>query len=655
MLDRWCLKLLLRQLLLFLIFFGIFRVIATIVIWPKIEDIENLSTWLLKTYWTGLRFDLVIFSYLVSLWVLILTFSKNSSLLRKVGFYSHQFLVAIAMVIACSDIPYFIHYHERFHLGAFLWLESNTKFVIDMVMQEPRFGLYPVLAFCLLYFLHHFFSKKNFLNFEKQLLNFSAPKLSIKTIALSVLVMGLVALGARGRIAKKSPIRIGNAIISPYPLVNNLGLNPVFTLLKSYLNDKKYRDKELMPTANALKNVERIFPSNRTGNSPVSRVSTPAFNFGELNVVLILMESMSAHKTGFLRNQPQEKSLTPFLDELSQKSISFSNYYTSGIHTYAGIFSSLFSHPVTLKKHAMKRYPVPVFQSLPYYLKKKNFRNFYIISHDPQFDNAAGFLRANHFDRIYSINDYPSDKVLSTLGVPDHQLLHYSLSFIGEQKKLHPGKKFFATIKTSSDHGPYILPKNISLVPKSTKIKRSIVEYADWSLKQFFKEAQNQDWFNQTLFVLTADHGAALDTQHSLPISYLHSPLLFYTPGGQLKAQSSDKLASQLDISPSILSTLGIEFENNAFGVDLFSEEREFVYFSSDNRIGVVDEKHYLLYNPYRQSSELNPIDSSVEWANEANGKAKLIEKMKNYALSQMESSRWMINNKKTFLKKESK
>ena len=135
MLDRWCLKLLLRQLLLFLIFFGIFRVIATIVIWPKIEDIENLSTWLLKTYWTGLRFDLVIFSYLVSLWVLILTFSKNSSLLRKVGFYSHQFLVAIAMVIACSDIPYFIHYHERFHLGAFLWLESNTKFVIDMVMQ----------------------------------------------------------------------------------------------------------------------------------------------------------------------------------------------------------------------------------------------------------------------------------------------------------------------------------------------------------------------------------------------------------------------------------------------------------------------------------------------------------------------------------------
>ena len=104
MLDRWCLKLLLRQLLLFLIFFGIFRVIATIVIWPKIEDIENLSTWLLKTYWTGLRFDLVIFSYLVSLWVLILTFSKNSSLLRKVGFYSHQFLVAIAMVIALSLI-----------------------------------------------------------------------------------------------------------------------------------------------------------------------------------------------------------------------------------------------------------------------------------------------------------------------------------------------------------------------------------------------------------------------------------------------------------------------------------------------------------------------------------------------------------------------
>jgi glucan phosphoethanolaminetransferase (alkaline phosphatase superfamily) len=87
-------------------------------------------------------------------------------------------------------------------------------------------------------------------------------------------------------------------------------------------------------------------------NSPIARdVQPDKLLSAQPNVVLIIMESMSAAK---MKRHGSAEELTPFLDSLSNNSIYFENIYTTGKHTFNGIFSTLFSFPALYRQHSMK-------------------------------------------------------------------------------------------------------------------------------------------------------------------------------------------------------------------------------------------------------------------------------------------------------------
>jgi hypothetical protein len=227
----------------------------------------------LKAFVMGIRFDIVISGYILFIPVFILLveyiFGKQLKQLHKLLFYWIFILFSLSFVISSADIPYFQQFFTRFSVGAFEWIDSPA-FVFKMLLEEPSYFLF-VIPFI---FFEVFFYKQLKKNFEIiSDLSYINQKIYIKT-GLSLIVLALMFLGIRGRIQKKSPIRIGTAYFCQDPFLNQLGLNPSFTLIRSYLDtfDKKNQEVQLMNDKEAVSNVQKyLHITNNKYTSPIAQ------------------------------------------------------------------------------------------------------------------------------------------------------------------------------------------------------------------------------------------------------------------------------------------------------------------------------------------------------------------------------------------------
>ena len=186
---------------------------------------------------------------------------------------------------------------------------------------------------------------------------------------------------------------------------------------------------------------------------------------------------MSAHKMG---RYGHPLKLTPFLDSLAEVSHSFDSTYTAGIHTFNGLYSTLFSFPALMKQHPMNVVNIPQYAGMANVLRAKGYQTIHFMTHDDQFDNVGGFFSSNGYETIISKKDYPTDQVKSTLGVPDHNMFEFALPLLNERHE--KGRPFFASFMTTSDHVPYIIPEEVPYTFQDNPLPLKIIEYVDWSL-----------------------------------------------------------------------------------------------------------------------------------------------------------------------------
>ena len=408
----------------------------------------------------------------------------------------------------------------------------------------------------------------------------------------TVLLWGLVFIGMRGRLNEKSPIMVGTAYFCNNAMLNQLGLNPNFTLVRSWLDSKDPDNQKVrfMSDESAINNVQKYLNIEIPYEEfPIAREVVTEGESNDYNVIVVIMEGMSYNKTAHGGNT---HNLTPFLDALMDKSLSFNNCYTSGTHTYCGIYTTMVSYPVVFRNHALKRIPVLQYDGIASTLQKNGYQTAYFTTHDKEFDNVAGFMSQNGVERIISQADYPVSEVKTTLGVPDDYMFRFAMPIFDEMASNN--RPFFAAMMTASDHGPYYIPDYFE--PRNTEQKYQITEYADWSLQRFIEMASEKPWFDNTLFVFVADHGAALDTDYSIPLSYFHTPLIFYKNGMQHIA--NEAIASQMDVFPTVMGILNIPYVNNSFGIDLQKESRKYAYFMGDDKYGVLDGEWLLINKP---------------------------------------------------------
>ena len=247
--------------------------------------------------------------------------------------------------------------------------------------------------------------------------------------------------------------------------------------------------------------------------------------------------------------------------------------------------------PALFQQHSMKGASIPRFHSIYRSLKEKHYTTTYFTTTDGQFDNTEGFLHANDCEHVFTQNDYPPEEIKTVLGVPDDYMFRWSIPVFDTWHKKK--KPFVAAMMTISDHGPYYVPEYFQ--PKSSETWKMSVEYADYSLRVFMEKASKQPWFDNTLFVFVADHGAAMDGTYEMSLDYNHTPLLFYAPKIITKPKVIASFAGQIDIFPTIMGLLKQPFINNTLGVDLFQHKRPYIYFNGDNKYGVIDENWFLI------------------------------------------------------------
>ena len=619
--------------------FSVFRLILFITELGRIDDNTPLRD-ILGAFIMGLRFDIVISGYIMALPYLALTILTiggwNLRMLRRVIFYFIIIGFGSSFLVCAADIPYFNQFFSRFSITAFEWINQSPDFVISMILEEPSYWL-SIIPFGIFLFLFY----KALQIIWADIDNLVHIKGEIVTqILISVFFLGLMFLGVRGRIEEKSPIRIGTAYVFDNAFLNQLGLNPNFTFIRSYLDSKKPENKaiQLIPNEQAVKNVQKYLKiKNTIGNSPIARkVTTDSIEYPKYNIVLVIMESMSAEK---MTRHGNAKKLTPFLDQLTNEGLYFENTYTAGIHTFNGIFSTLFSFPALFRQHPMKNSSMLTYNGISHALKQHGYNNIYFTTHDGQFDNAEGFLRANHFDSVISKENYPSEKIHTTLGVSDDYLFEYSIPIINKlSKKTNP---FFVTFMTASDHGPYYIPEYFS--PKSSEVKDQIVEYADWSLKKFVDLAKKEPWYKNTLFVFIADHGSPIDGTYEMPLSYNHTPLIFYNPNIIKTSKVSSSIAGQIDVFPTTMGLLNLSYTNNTLGIDLLKEERPYIFFNGDDKYGIIDKKWLLIVRD-DNTSKLYKYQTK-DTKDHSKEHPEIVDKMKNYAVSNLQTYQYMMLN----------
>jgi phosphoglycerol transferase MdoB-like AlkP superfamily enzyme len=414
-----------------------------------------------------------------------------------------------------------------------------------------------------------------------------------KSLSLYLVFALLILVGMRGRIALKSPLRWGSAFISEYNVTNQLGLNPVYTFLQSWIEDRNTGGKfnssmSNSEASNIVNSYYGFIKTDSTGRRfrTITDVNGEGKNY---NVILVLMESMTSYNmTAFGNTQ----NLTPVLDSLYKKSISFNNFYSDGIHTFCGVYSSLFGFPSLPNHHHMKdlKHQQP-YGGLARELSSQNYHTIFFTSHDDQFDNMGGFLSANGFNEIVSQQDYPREKILNTLGVPDHELFAEAESRLNVIAK--NGQPFFATILTTSNHGPYELPKGIAFNPHSDKMQTQLTEYADWSIGKFLESCSDESWFDSTIFIFTGDHGAIVNDL-DMYLTYHKVPLIIYAPK-IFPPSINHNLGGQIDIYPIIMSLLDRPYENNGFGIDILRIPHSLITFSYDDEYGAFSDRDFVI------------------------------------------------------------
>ena len=582
-----------------LLVFSLFRLVEFIAIHAQVTHPDASS---LGAFIRGVWFDNVIACYIMALPLVAVLVSAMFGWSRRwfrraVTVYFAAFY-AVAFMPSAANTPYFAYFFMNINSSIFGWF-GYTATTAGMLVEEKSWWLYIALYLLLtVAFVWALLRLERI--YALSLKNAPVdrrPRFYVVGGVVSALLVALCVFGIRGR-RGYNPIKISEAYYCDDPFLNQLGINPAFNLLTSVLDDIKPENKELrlMPSAEAVAYTRSWLGVGGTADSSsvlrrfVVNDSSRKEPTVKPNVVVILMESMSG---SLLREFGQSQSLTPTLDSLYQHSLAFTNFYSAGIHTNHGLTATLYSFPALMFRNLMKGTVTPRRRGLPTVLKGLGYDNMFFMTHEAQYDNMKAFFSTNGYDEIYSQENYPKSEVVNSFGVSDHFEFGYALGKINEKAKSR--KPFLATILTISNHPPYIVPAWFK--PRAKDKETQIVEYADWCIGDFLRKAAKEPWFKNTIFVILADHGKMVgQSDAELPVSYNHIPLLIFGKG--VKPMKYDGLGMQVDVMPTLLGLMGVNYSYEGFGVDLLKHRRDMVFYSADNQIVARDSTHCFVYNP---------------------------------------------------------
>ncbi len=512
----------------------------------------------------GLTFDRIAILYLNSLFILlsIAPFIINTKpFYQKLLFYIYIVFNGLGMMINFVDFIYFPFNKGRTTRAVWDLLKHETNKTVLFYNFIINYWHVFVLYFLMMFLWIYLYKKIKIKPFQTKLL----PYFGFSIIFL-LIISSLVVGGIRGDFQKTTrPLNMVDA----YKYVKktqhgDLVLNSAFVFIRTF-DVYSFKDKNYMSQDIALKLVKPIKQYNN------SEISKP-------NVVIFILESFSREYCGVFNEDLKLKnyqSYTPFIDSLAQHSLYFTNAYCNGyksIHAMSSVFAGIpsFEDAYTSSDYAHQKVT-----SLVSILNKEGYDSSFFHGAPNGSMGFLGYSKILGIKNYYGKNEYNNNLDFDGVwGIWDEQFFQFYNKTLSQKKE-----PFFATLFSVTSHEPFNLPEKYKNIYKEKKVPiLKTIQYTDNALKQFFKNASKENWYDNTIFVLVADHGNTIAHEEFLNPKYMLSiPILFFQPNKKHIGKRTD-LAQQIDIYPTILDMMGYKKPFRSWGRSLIDKkEKPFV------------------------------------------------------------------------------
>lgn len=506
----------------FAIYF-IFRLEFLIWNWPGLKILSFAQ--ILQAFIYGVRFDLAALAATWGLFFLGVIWLSRIRIVKAIWFFLFAALEIFLILVNSVDTELVNFTGRRFSKSSFFLLnEGHAK---NLMM-----GYLPlaVLTFLLIFIFlgaHIIFYKRPIsrTNFGKKCL------LTVATLMTSVVCF-------RGGLQHK-PMTSVESRIFPDTMANHMILNSTFTLLKSL--DKAslerlhfFDEKQMLSLLNG--------PSDHVSAHP---------QFKNANVVVLILESFSKEYT-----QLKNPEFTPYLNELSRKGIFFANGFANSRRSIEGIGAVLAGIPALMEEPFINsEFSSNEFIGLGHLLSRKGYHTSFFHGAKNGSMHFDAFSKSVGLQNYFGENEYPTQKDNDgTWGIFDGPFLNWTC-----EKMNGFTQPFMSAVFTLSSHQPYTLPPD-EVHPEGSLPILKTIHYTDSALKKFMECASTKPWFNNTLFIITADHtGPSLNPDANFK-SKFEIPILLYTSDPtKLAGMDQQQPAQQIDLLPTLLETLGID------------------------------------------------------------------------------------------------
>ena len=372
----------------------------------------------------------------------------------------------------------------------------------------------------------------------------------IVSIALFLLTIGFVIAGLRGGFRHSTrPIAISNAgEFTQQPSEINLVINTPFSIIKT-LGTEPLKIVDYFKDSIALNKIY----------NPIHNPDSNKQSFRKKNIVFIILES-------FNKDGGKYKGYTPFLDSLKSVSLSFNNAYANGRKSIEALPSILASIPGIKEPFILSYYSTNKIHGLGELLAKKGYQTSFFHGAPNGSMGFTSFTKMAGVAHYYGMTEYNNDADFDGMwGIWDEPFLQYWAKEMNTFKQ-----PFFSTVFTVSSHHPFELPdKYKGKFPKGTLPVHQNIGYTDLSLKEFFATAKKSEWYQNTIFVITADHSSvSTHPEYKTSLGAFAIPIIIFDPSGELKG-TYDEPVQQIDIMPTILNYLHYDKSYFAFGNDM--------------------------------------------------------------------------------------
>lgn len=326
-----------------------------------------------------------------------------------------------------------------------------------------------------------------------------------------------------------------------------------------------------LPEAEAITRVRRLLQQTNTRwlaapDAPGNPIAREVDNSDlgaprKLHVIFLFEESMGAEFVGSLGG----KGWTPNIDRIAATSLSFTNLYASGTRTVRGMEALTTSLAPVPPESVVKRSGNEDLFNLSTIMRKQGYSPTFIYGGYGTFDDMNSYYRANGW-RVIDRTDMPKPKFATIWGISDEELFDNALEEFDQQ--VVRGERIFSLVMSTSNHRPYLFPEGIPGVKAKDGGREAGVRYSDYAIGRFFDQLQKKPWYKDTVLVIAGDHGARVYGRAQIPVSNYTIPFVVHAPA-MIAAQRVDTLVSQVDIGPTVLGLLHLNYESWLPGRDI--------------------------------------------------------------------------------------